>query len=603
MALNAFPSPLPPIRIEIGGSGSVPYKSIDQIIWEDIPPFVVLTGLNGSGKTQLIDLLAYKLAGIRHPELGDLESVRVQVTGDTFGPDSVAYIPSRWSISGAPSVALAELQQVKQNLWNEIRQHPSNLDFVRRSRRARLERHFHVQNIEQVSYETFMRELPDDFSFMLDDADVIAGLAHVFVAHRLRIAEAREAGTAESKIRENVGPAPWEVLNETFAAAGFQFQVPSPIGTRILDHYELTLTDLQQGFKLRPMDLSSGEKTLLGLVLWLYNSQHHGRFPKLFLMDEPDAHLHPSMTRHFLDVVQEVLVDRYGVRVILTTHSPSTVALAPENAIFEMRRAKPRIVRPASKAAAVGLLTAGLVIVSPGMRYVLVEDNDDAEFFTMVLDVLSDYGPSRDPRAIKPTPSITFVPASLGAGRAKIPGGKSVVMQWLAKFDAPPLAEIFRGVIDRDSGNLPSERLFVLQRYSIENYYLDPLVIFAVLSDQGKAPAVADVAISQGQEHLLRSLARDKLQRIVDAVAANVEPQLGGLSPDDTVTRSVTFTNGISLDYPVWMLDRRGHDLLSHYQRLYGGPGVISPPRLARGFRRVRMIPAELADIMDGLQT
>ena len=42
------------------------------------------------------------------------------------------------------------------------------------------------------------------------------------------------------------------------------------------------------------------------------------------------------MTRHLLNVIKDVLVERYNVRTILTTHSPSTVALAPADSIFVM---------------------------------------------------------------------------------------------------------------------------------------------------------------------------------------------------------------------------------------------------------------------------
>lgn len=44
---------LDPLTIEIGGAGSKAFKSIDELIWANIPPFAILTGLNGSGKTQL----------------------------------------------------------------------------------------------------------------------------------------------------------------------------------------------------------------------------------------------------------------------------------------------------------------------------------------------------------------------------------------------------------------------------------------------------------------------------------------------------------------------------------------------------------------------
>ena len=164
---------------------------------------------------------------------------------------------------------------------------------------------------------------PDDFEFMLDDVDVTAGLTYVFVAYRLKTLESLERGTPGlTKGGQSLGPAPWDVVNQSLAVAGFPYEVMSPTEFSILDNYELKLRDLQSGVQIGALDLSSGEKVLLQLVLWLYSSGKEGVFPKLLLLDEPDAHLHPSMTTQFLDIISEVLVNKLGIRVIMTTHSP-----------------------------------------------------------------------------------------------------------------------------------------------------------------------------------------------------------------------------------------------------------------------------------------
>jgi len=602
MATTGASTPLGPITIEVGGSGAT-YKSIDHVVWPDVPPFAVLTGLNGSGKTQLLEILAYRLTNTWHPQLGDLSQVPVTVTGDSFRPDSVAFIPSRWDIAGSPVLGIAQMQQAKQQLFEQLREHNVRHDMARRAMRARLERLLGVSNLEQLGQPEFVRRLPDDYAFMLDEADVTSGLTHVFLAYRLRVAEALEAGTPLTTIPQALGPAPWDVVNEAFRAAEFPYLVVSPVGTKLLDPYELFLEDPATHQRLRPIDLSSGEKLLLGLVLWLYSSQHHGRFPRLFLLDEPDAHLHPSMTRHLLRVIKEVLVERHKVRTIITTHSPSTVALAPASAVFEMSRTQPRVRPSSSHAATIGLLTAGLVTVSATTRYVLVEDEDDVTFYSAVRDILTDYGPSRDPLAIKPAPTIVLLPASTGTGRGKTPGGKSVVQGWVEKFDQPPLDDLVRGIIDRDVANAPTRRILVLERYSIENYYLDPFVVFGLLLDAGSAPTIASLSISAGDEHRIRSLDPAILQAIVDTIRAMVEPALGAKTAINTSLRTVTFTNAKRVDYPAWMLDHRGHYLLPLYQTLFGGAGVINPPRLERSLRRTRLIPTELAQIFHGLQS
>jgi ABC-type lipoprotein export system ATPase subunit len=72
-----------PIRIEINCQPGKKYKSIELLIWEDIPPFAVITGLNGSGKTQLLEVLAFKPTDTQYPQLGALDGINVEVVGDT----------------------------------------------------------------------------------------------------------------------------------------------------------------------------------------------------------------------------------------------------------------------------------------------------------------------------------------------------------------------------------------------------------------------------------------------------------------------------------------------------------------------------------------
>jgi hypothetical protein len=203
---------------------------------------------------------------------------------------------------------------------------------------------------------------------------------------------------------------------------------------------------------------------------------------------------------------------------------------------------------------------------------------------------------------LRPSPSLVFLPASSGRGSSKVGGGKSVVVQWVEKFDAPPLDQLVRGIIDLDAGNVPTPRVYVLGRYSIENYLLDPFVVFGVLLDEGLTSAIPGIRISPGDEHLLRTMSEQKLQRIVDAIKSKIEPSLSNLTTLEQSGRAVFFTSGKTVQYPSWMIERRGHDLLPTYQSVFGSPSVISPPRLYKSLRRVRLIPNELANIMRGLQ-
>lgn len=589
-----------PFKIEILPTGQG-YKSIKALAWDDVPSFAILTGRNGSGKTQLLEILSYYFTGTRPSQQIPFEA-QVNVLGAQIAADEVGYVPSTGRFSGGSSASVAQMQSLRQSLYQQTRNMNSyQHDPGGMTKARRVERLLDGRNWEEITKNGTISLDEDEFSALLVDVDVSRSLATIFVAHRVKAVEALERSTpGHSKDGKPLGPAPWDVVNESLKVAGFPYEVVSPLTVGLLDNYELKLKDTSSGIEVRPSDLSSGEQVLLQLILWLFSSSKEGVFPKLLLLDEPDAHLHPSMTVQFLDVISEVLVRKHGVRVIMTTHSPSTVALAPEGSIFQMERHCPKIEQVTDRAAILSVLTAGLITVSPATRFCFVEDEDDVVFYNAVLDLLTDTGPSRDQCAIRPSPSLVFIAASVGSGSNKVAGGSTIVTKWINKLDAPPLTTTFLGIIDRDGGNQPSSRIKVIRRYSFENYLLDPVNVFGLLLENGSAPAVSGVNVSSGDEHTLRTLPAASLQAISDIIVAGVEgaePTLAG-----GVRVDVEYTNGVRLTIPAWAVEYRGHDLLPVVQQAWGGHQVINPPRLVKALRRVRLIPKELASLYADLQ-
>jgi ABC-type glutathione transport system ATPase component len=105
------------------------------------------------------------------------------------------------------------------------------------------------------------------------------------------------------------------------------------------------------------------------------------KHPKLLLLDEIDAPLHPSMARTILDIIIKTLLGVYGIEVLATTHSPSTVALAPEDALYAMREGQPGLTK-VTKDEALSILTVGVPTLSisyDGRRQVFVESPIDAQ--------------------------------------------------------------------------------------------------------------------------------------------------------------------------------------------------------------------------------
>ena len=592
-----------PMMIDIVPKDGGRYKTISSLSWTDIPGLAILTGRNGSGKTQLLELLAYHLSGARPPGMRPNSAlpVEVRIVGPIYHAEDIAYVPSSGRFSGGSPSSLANLRSFREQALQPAQNVPNNAhDISARVRTNRILKRLADRQPNQFTPE-MLEQTMSDADFATDDIDITAGLTHVFMAHRLKSMEALERGTpGKDEEGKSFGPAPWDLVNEALRASGFPYEVISPSKTKLLDDYTLRLEDRQSGIEIPARDLSSGEKVLLQLVLWLYTAGESDKFPKLLLLDEPDAHLHPSMTTQFFDVVSEVLVKRHGVRVIITTHSPSTVALAPEGSVFQLERGASFVTKVDQRADIISVLTTGLITVSKTTKYCFVEDEDDVSFYQAIYDVLMDHGPSRDPMSLQPSPSMAFIPASVGTGPTKVAGGYTIVKKWVEKLDADPLDRTFYGVIDRDVGNTTTDRIWVVGRYSFENYLLDPLNLFCLLLENDAAVSVPGVQVSPGDEHPLRVQPDSILQAIAQVVTSKMEIAEPNLKT--TATSIVTYTVGKRITVPSWVIDHRGHDLLRVAQNAFGGPRIVTPPRLVRALRRGRLIPTELASLLTEIQ-
>jgi len=293
------------------------------------------------------------------------------------------------------------------------------------------------------------------------------------------------------------------------------------------------------------------------------------------------------MSQQFLNVIKNVLVDKFGVQVIITTHSPSTVILAPYESIYEMSREEPRIRKSPSKNHSVSLLTSGLVYVGEGTKYMLVEDNDDANFYTYVHNQLL------SENQINSEIPLVFIPASTKDKS----GGKDAVKNWVNKLQDSGLVNIVHGLIDEDNGNEISEGIYKIDRYSIENYLIDPLVVFATLIDVEKPIQIEGINISLGEEYKLKSLQNISLQKICDEVFKLIEfdhpSNPIGFTTDDMRKVTVKFTNGIELEYPTWIFTRKGKDVLNKiYQQKF--TSVINYSSLFKTFKKLNLFPLDL---------
>lgn len=576
--------------MEISFEGN--YKSLNSFIWTEIPDFVIITGPNGSGKSQLLELIYGSITGkISHNN-------RIKIIDESFKPSEVTYLKGEWQIENTRHINLSTLMQKMDSLYQSFK---SNNQHHNPEFKIKLDAAFkevitksqkQKNDISKEEFEKFFPEI-----IVENESQLSQKIAEIFYNYRLSEIELKSEGKTDKEISSLIGNKPWDVLRDIIREAKLPFGINDPSKCKFRDNFQLKLTHLILNEEINFSDLSSGEKVLISLVFYLYNSQEKNVFPKLFLLDEPDAHLHPTMSQQFLNVIKNILVDKFGVKVIMTTHSPSTVMLSPFESVYEMSRLEPRIVKSHSKNHSVSLLTAGLVYVGEGTKYFLVEDEDDVTFYSFVYNQLT------IENKINSDVPLVFIPASI----KEKAGGKDVVRGWVKKLQDSGLVNILHGLIDADHDNEISEGVYKIDRYSIENYLIDPILVYAALMDKEQNPIINNINLSVGEEYKLKLLSNEDLQSVVDVIISIIEPELHKYFPDfdstnETLRTKISFTNGTSLMYPEWILKRRGKTILnSTYNDIFKST-FINQKTLFKALRKINMFPQDLVDKMNEIK-
>ncbi|ENG7999813.1 AAA family ATPase [Vibrio parahaemolyticus] len=296
------------------------------------------------------------------------------------------------------------------------------------------------------------------------------------------------------------GEPPWDFVNRILEICNLDFRVVPPPMHEV-SSYETKLTKHSTGVDMRFQDLSSGEKVLMSFALCFYNASDNRQgtnFPKLLLLDEVDAPLHPSMVLSLLKTIKEILVEGKGVSVILTTHSPSTVALAPEEALFEMNPTGPSIEK-ITRSRALSILTAGVPTLSvsfDGRRQVFVESKTDASIYEHIYQNYKQF--------LDTERSLTFIEVgTTNSNGIEQNSGCAQVKRLVNTLTKNGNASVF-GLVDWDGKRTPTDRVLVLSpnvRDGIESLLLDPVLLAATLIKENHQFCVARKIIEQSDRY------------------------------------------------------------------------------------------------------
>jgi hypothetical protein len=405
--------------------------------------------------------------------------------------------------------------------------------------------------------------------------------------------QARQALT-DSEFEARWGGPPWERVSEVLSGFGLPYRVQEPSN----DPHQPVYFRLERldGVGVEFGNLSSGEKVLIRFALSAFQVDEdrlNVSVPKLLLLDEVDAALHPENVHRLLGVIQAGFVESMSVSVIMSTHSPSTVALSPEGAIFEMTE-EDRVPRPITKQQALNRLTVGLPTLSidySGRRQVFVESSVDASQYDRLANHL---------KALLDLPrTLTFISAGGSAG-GDSRGGCTVVTRIVKSLTESGVQSLF-GVVDWDGTNDPDGPVKVLahrSHYAKENVLLDPLLV-AILLLLDK-PGAVDFPMSLPQ---VDGADASDLQLLSNVVLQRLA------LPEDAATNY--YLGGFNLAVPKQYQQMRGHDLeeklvaaFPSLNKFAGSGKWLSDPIIDRVLSDFpRFCPMPIADIFREIAT
>lgn len=390
------------------------YLSIDQFNTIELPNFVVLTGENGSGKSHLLEAIEKRDVVIEmmedaHIVLFNYETFRLdnenalnseQISNERSNAWAMYTQNVKAQAQGWRSELGSDYEKIKDTCINEGKSLWELDDdrlksYKKKAQQYCLNKKRQPQQQQQLqSIYSLLKQLPysideieeDEFRrlykpILLKNDFLPAQLGKVFWDYWLKLFHNLSNQLLNERFGANLrtrpddefismhGTPPWDAVNEILRSFDtLKYQVTTPIGVDVFSNFQLKLKHTEiNNLEIQFSDLSSGERVMMALVASIYKASADRHFPDVLLLDEVDASLHPSMMKNMLNVIERVFL-KQGVKVILITHSPTTLALAPEESIYIMNRSGRNRIEKKPRTEALSILTQGFATIEEGLK-------------------------------------------------------------------------------------------------------------------------------------------------------------------------------------------------------------------------------------------
>ncbi|WP_281321756.1 AAA family ATPase [Flavobacterium aestivum] len=612
------------------------HKSLKTFESQNLDDFSVITGKNGCGKSQLIELIGLKanselspllsfdfepkiskiqLEGIENSDLSALnnsnwkskidlyinqfnslgENTKLLVelmVNDSIWMTSEVNEPFFKSITTIPTSQVEELVTnslkeiepkwfTQQRAYSEIayrlRQHNFFTEIIRKTVLVSIfvARYRNKPISDLVGGDFYLTPVPDYF---LDDPKLFGSqLEFVFYNYAKRRDQNQRLFFEKSTYDEENNSIsdeefiktfipPWTSINVILSQHNLKFQFKGidrkDFSSDANISFQLIKTTVGKDIEFQ--HLSSGEKVIIGLIIKLFTSYYYSEkleFPELIVLDEPDAHLHPEMSKLLIDVLLGTFVQKLGIKVIVVTHSPSTVALCPDNSIYQLENEPVTTLHKIEKNEALKLLTDFIPTLSidyKNHKQVFVESPTDIRYYQTIFNKLNQERnyPFR----------LYFISNSYGKGSCE------QVIKIVDDIRESGNTTVF-GIIDWDLKN--SSNTFVKvhgenKRYNVENYLYDPIYLSILFMNLKAHGIYKELGIEETiNQYLIGNESDEFLQKISDWFFSKyyeVHKINEGLISDLV---EVEYLNGKKIKMPIWFLQFQGHDYETRLKQVF----------------------------------
>lgn len=400
------------------------YKSIPSgFTWANVPQFAIITGINGAGKSQLLEILNQK----------DKNNVMVDCKYDIKNEDGDDYnfiLPSpdisRLSIQGLLTYHNEREQRITNiEQWNgAIKSWHDRFDLIqlqlkneefdenetRRLTQECKDLYYNIKSYKQMinnttifAYEAELNNISMKVGKKLQDLTEIDIRKHAnpyfntfteiedfnhFIKqehdeYKDKLAVLANKGYLSEIEKLGKEEKPYQTINRLFKKYGFSyFEMLDPFPELKERDGEIKFKG-QLGEEIDYEALSSGEQMIVKFVILSLGRNISGTRINTLIFDEPDAHLHPTMSKMMIDILSEISNPKIAgggdIRVIITTHSPSTVAFAPEGTLFVMEKDDDnnRTIKSTTKEDAIRILSEGIFTFEKVINQFMLVANSD----------------------------------------------------------------------------------------------------------------------------------------------------------------------------------------------------------------------------------